>query len=169
MCLAQNREEWRRATKFKPPDHLINSYHKNLIGRTVEKKFNTTWHTGVITQRDRDEATNEDIWLVEYADGDASDYNLSELKEILISECDALATANLRLAQPNILVGCKFHKYFGDKLHEGNIISHDEDSATGNIIWEVHFNDGDRADYDIQQITLGLKKPPPRNMEIGNF
>jgi hypothetical protein len=158
MQLAEKRAEWRKATKRMglSKKSKIDALPSNMIGRSVENKFMATWHVGHIVNCDIDVATMEPIWRVQYDDGDSADYNEKEVKAILVDKEDTLETAARRLQRPQILIGSSFQKSFRGEPHFGIITNHDEDSATGDIIWGVQFEDGDKGDYNLQEITNGL-------------
>jgi hypothetical protein len=52
--------------------------------RTVAKTYGGTTYYGEVCGFDIDAARNEQIWQVQYTDGDVSDYNVTELREILV-------------------------------------------------------------------------------------
>jgi hypothetical protein len=160
IAIAQDRLLWRSLISAKKVkicrQPSISAHPQLLIGRTIEKRFKATWHVGQVTSFDIDEATQETIWHVQYADGDAADYNAADMTRITISDDDQLAEATRRLEQPQILMGRRFRKLFGAEQHHGEIIGHDEDEATGDVIWEVLFEDGDKSDYNLHDTTKGL-------------
>jgi hypothetical protein len=132
------------------------SHPERLIGRSIEKKFRSAWHVGRVIGHDTDEATNQQIWRVRYSDGDEGDYNAAELERIIIDEDDQLQLAERRLERPDLLLGSKFFWPYGGRLYSGIIIDHDEDAATGEAIWGVLFDDGDRADFNLADISRGI-------------
>jgi hypothetical protein len=159
MIEAQNRNEWRKAIKMMRLQRPKNSKFQkpgNMIGRSIEKKFCATWHMGQITSYDLDVATTQTIWRVKYDDGDMGDYNEKELMAMLIDDNDALELAARRIERPQILLGHRFKHNFGADTFTGTIMDHDEDKATGDIIWGVQFDDGDRSDFNLQEISGGL-------------
>ena len=131
-------------------------FPEKLIGRQVEKKFKAAWHVGRIISYDVDEATMDTIWHVKYSDGDDEDYNAKEVTRVLVDEQDQLEAAERRLEQPRLLLGSRFGKQFQGRVHLGTIIDHDEDEQTGDVIWGVQFDDGDREDCNLIEITAGL-------------
>jgi hypothetical protein len=52
--------------------------------KTVAKTYGGTTYYGEVCGFDIDAARNEQIWQVQYTDGDVSDYNITELREILV-------------------------------------------------------------------------------------
>ena len=131
-------------------------FPEKLIGRQVEKKFKAAWHVGRIVDFDLDEATNEHIWRVTYPDGDFEDCNVAELKRIIISKDDQLELAARRLEQPQLLLGSRFTKIFQRRAYSGTVTDHDTDEASGETIWEVRFDDGDKGDYNLHGLAAGL-------------
>ena len=61
-----------------------------------------------------------------------------------------------RLSTPQILLGCAVEKQFGQKWHGGEIVYCDIDADTSEVIWEVLFDNGDRADYNYNQLDKVL-------------
>ena len=56
------------------------------VGLSTQKWFGGALHFGKVTDTDIDAANGQKIWRVVYSDGDTSDYNILELRKILISE-----------------------------------------------------------------------------------
>jgi hypothetical protein len=54
------------------------------LHKTVAKIFGGATYYGVVCGHDVDVATNEQIWQVQCNDGDVSDYNVQELRVILV-------------------------------------------------------------------------------------
>ena len=54
------------------------------LRKTVAKIFGGATYYGVVCGCDVDVETNEHIWQVQYNDGDVSDYNIQELRAILV-------------------------------------------------------------------------------------
>ena len=54
------------------------------LRKTVAKIFDGATYYGVVCGYDVDVETNEQIWQVQYNDGDVSDYNIQELRAILV-------------------------------------------------------------------------------------
>ena len=156
LLTASNRELWREAAKTKRQSKKnMRLNPQSLIGRLVEKKFNMTWHVGVVTDFDMDDVTRSTIWRISYDDGDSADYDMTELKRILL-DTGQLGEAMTSLKSPQRLIGRVFQKSFRNITHHGIIINHDEDKQTGDVIWRVNFQDGDHGDYDYQEIARGL-------------
>jgi len=159
IITAGKKDEWRAAITKKLPQQKKSDFESNpgiFIGRTVEKKFKAAWHVGRIVDFDLDEATNEHIWRVTYPDGDFEDCNVAELKRIIISKDDQLELAARRLEQPQLLLGSRFTKIFQRRAYGGTVTDHDTDEASGETIWEVHFDDGDKGDYNLHELAAGL-------------
>ena len=74
----------------------------------------------------------------------------------MIQKNDALEHATRSLEKPEMLLGETFTKKFGPTQHSGTITDYDTDVATGDVIWRVNFEDGDRGDYNLQELTIGL-------------
>jgi hypothetical protein len=58
------------------------------IGRFIEKKFATKYYAGVVIATDIDKDTSDQIWEIEYDDGDIEDFNSKQLKKVLCEEGD---------------------------------------------------------------------------------
>ena len=106
---------------------------------------------------DKDEATSDIIWEIRYDDGEHEDCNARELQHIIIPENDQLERAIRNTKSPQLLIGKKMARYFGENVHDGIIVNHDEDEKNDDIIWRVIYEDKDEADYDINEINEGLE------------
>ena len=54
------------------------------MGLSTKKWFGGAMYIGKVTDTDIDAANGQQIWRVVYSDGDMSDYNILELRQILI-------------------------------------------------------------------------------------
>ena len=70
------------------------------------------------------------------------------------SACAAKKTNKFEnwLSAPKNLLGCTVEKQFGQKWYEGEIVDCDIDADTSEVMWEVLYDDGDRADYNCKQL-----------------
>jgi hypothetical protein len=57
------------------------------------------------------------------------------------------------MTHPSQAIGSLVETRFHTTWHEGEVIGHDIDAATGDIIWHVQYDDGDAADYDRRQLS----------------
>ena len=87
---ALERNEWRNMIKNVIPTKIqINtkpSWHSNpreILDCHVEKKYGSKYYVGIIVSLDIDSITHEQLWRVDYDDGDSADYNRGQIQKIL--------------------------------------------------------------------------------------
>jgi hypothetical protein len=64
-----------------------------ILGIHVEKKFGKKWFVGIIVDTDVDINTNENIWRVDFDDGDSADYSAQEINSIICHDLAKLIPA----------------------------------------------------------------------------
>jgi hypothetical protein len=74
----------RRSEKGRSEDPFHSDPHV-AMGLSTQKWFGGALHFGKVTGTDIDAANGQKMWRVVCSDGDISDYNILELRKILIS------------------------------------------------------------------------------------
>ena len=74
----------RRSEKGRSEDPFHSNPHL-AVGLSTQKWFGGALYFGEVTDTDIDAANGQKIWRVAHSDGDTSDYNILELRKILIS------------------------------------------------------------------------------------
>ena len=62
------------------------------------------------------------------------------------------AWAAAAVRSPSTLIGLRVQKIFHGVLYRGYIYDADVDANNNDVLWGVHYNDGDRADYNLHQL-----------------
>ena len=78
--------------------------------------------------------------------------------------CFRVANSEIQLRAQNSLsgsaarLGSRFTKTFQRRAwaYSGTVTDHDTDEASGETIWEVRFDDGDKGDYNLHELAAGL-------------
>jgi hypothetical protein len=113
---------------------------QHLIGHQVRKEFNGKMHFGIINDTDKSRQGNQ-IWGVQYHDGDWSDYDVQEIRSIILD-----------YKTPPPLLNKQITKIFGGTMHQGTIIEFDHDTKNNQNLWRVHYEDDDIEDLNLSEL-----------------
>ena len=91
-------------------------------------------------------------WEVIMEDGSTTIMTETFLKPLLIPPHDQLHQAYHFLSNPEALLGKSITKKFEKSWFCGIVTNTDVDSANGDTLWEVSFQDGDICDYNLPDI-----------------
>ena len=87
---AADRNGWRCMIKNVVPAKIHKytkpSWYSNpveILNCHVEKKYGSKYYVGIIVSIDIDDTSHEQLWKVEYDDGDSADYNRAQIQKIL--------------------------------------------------------------------------------------
>jgi hypothetical protein len=113
---------------------------QHLIGHQVRKEFNGKMHFGIINDTDKSRQGNQ-IWGVQYHDGDWSDYDVQEIRSIILD-----------YKTPPPLLNKQITKIFGGTMHQGTIIEFDHDTKNNQNLWRIQYEDDDFEDLNLSEL-----------------
>ena len=61
---------------------------EQYVGRMISKKFNGEDYRGIIVGSDEDKETGDELWVIEYEDGDGEDLTHKELMDVIVPDDD---------------------------------------------------------------------------------
>ena len=86
-CAGRSKSLHHMATRQNEKSRSVDPFHVDpgsAVGLSTKKWFGGAMYIGKVTDTDIDAANGQQIWRVVYSDGDMSDYNILELRQILI-------------------------------------------------------------------------------------
>ena len=81
------------------------------------------------------------------------------LKRLLLPTDDRLLWAATALRLPSVLTSLWVRKRYGARWYLGRIASHNTDIKNSEVIWQVEYQDGDKSDYNLAEISDILLPP----------
>jgi hypothetical protein len=114
----------------------------------------------VVVSHDIDKENHSYMWKVIFEDGDEGDYDIKELRRLICT--DPLEVKILSAAidpfecAPELALGKPVHKIYRGMLFGGTVQDFDIDAATGEQIWGALYSDGDRVDYNLNELRALL-------------
>jgi hypothetical protein len=128
------------------------------VGHYVEQKFGSRWHVGVVVSHDIDKENHFCMWKVIFEDGDEGDCDIKELLRVICTDPSEVKILSAAIGPfecaPELALGKPVHKMYKGMLFGGTVQDFELDAATGEQIWGVLYSDGDRADYNLNELRV---------------
>ena len=102
-------------------------------------------------------------WEILFEDNSKQIMSKQDIIPRLLPLNDQLREAKTRLLHPNSLIGLPVTKKFKHIWYCGIISNTDVDAANDDILWEVTYQDGDKSDYNLPDITPLISQHHPRS------
>jgi hypothetical protein len=147
-ALAMDRSAWR--TMINTPSKLNTRTKQNIrIGCSIQGMTSSHMEAQIVRKIMDD---NVPAWEVRFEDDSTCIISTQHLLKRLIPHQDKLNKATTMLADPTIVMGKAITKKFNNQWYCGLVTNYDTDSATGETIWEVSYQDGDIEDHNVPEL-----------------
>ena len=91
-----------------------------------------------------------------FEDGDEGDCDIKELRRVICTDPSEVKILSAAIdpfgCAPELALGKPVHKMYKGILFGGTVQDFELDAATGEQIWGVLYSDGDRADYNLNEL-----------------